>query len=90
MAFVITDACVKDFKCVEKCLKKSIHPTNKEDGWESVTQLFINPKRCTDCGTCASVCENGAIFPADELPEDKLQFKEINAAYFRKRVSPAA
>jgi len=89
MAYVITDACVKDFKCVEKCLKKAIHPTKNEEGWEAVPQLYINPKRCQDCGTCATVCVNNAIFPADELPDDKVQFKEINAAYFRKRASAA-
>ena len=31
-----------------------------------------------------SVCEAGAIFASDELPEDKVQFAESNAAYYRK------
>jgi hypothetical protein len=30
------------------------------------------------------VCENGALFTVDELPDDKKQFAEINAAYYRK------
>jgi ferredoxin len=41
-------------------------------------------ERCLDCGTCASVCEAGAIFGLDELPEDKVQFAETSAAYYRK------
>ncbi len=84
MPHVITDACTMDWKCAEVCQRKNIRPRKGEDGFENVKQLFINPKRCLDCGTCASVCEHGAIFQADELPEDKSHFAEINAAYFRK------
>jgi molybdopterin-binding protein len=83
MPFVITDLCVMDYKCVDSCQRKSIHPTKNENS-NGFKQLFINPKRCLDCGTCADVCENGAIFPMDELPPDKAQFAEINAAYYRK------
>ena len=84
MPHVITDACVKDWKCIAGCLKKAIHPRKEEAGADSVPQLYINPKKCTDCGTCLSVCENSAIFALDELPEDKVRFAEVNAAYYRK------
>lgn len=84
MPHVITDLCIKDWKCADVCQRKNIHPRRDEPGVDLVKQLFINPKRCLDCGTCASVCEQGAIFAIDELPEDKVQFAEINAAHFRK------
>ncbi len=83
MPSVITDACTKDFKCVAVCQRKNIRPRKDEPNSESVKQLFINPKRCLDCGSCISVCEAHAIFPIDELPPDKQHFAEINAAYFR-------
>jgi ferredoxin/flavodoxin---NADP+ reductase len=83
MPHVITDACTLDYKCAEACQRKNIHPKKGEE-LNGFKQLFINPKRCLDCGTCASVCEYNAIYAIDELPEDKLQFAEINAAYYRK------
>jgi len=83
MPHVITDACVMDYKCAEVCQRKNIHPRKNESA-NGFKQLFINPKRCLDCGTCASVCESGAIFAIDELPEEKMQFAEVNAAYYRK------
>ena len=84
MASVITDACKKDDKCVAVCQRKNIRPRKTDPDYESVKQLYINPKRCLGCGSCISVCEYHAIFPSDELPEDKKHFAEINAAYFRK------
>lgn len=84
MPHVITDLCTMDYKCAEACQRKNIHPRKSEGPVNGFKQLFINPKRCLDCGTCASVCEAGAIFATDELPEDKVQFAEINAAYYRK------
>lgn len=81
---VITDKCIKDFLCVAVCLKKAIHPKKDEAGGDSVKQLYINPKRCQSCGSCIAACESGAIFEYDELPDEKKQFAEINAAYYRK------
>lgn len=81
MAYVITDACTKDFVCVESCPTNSIHPTQDENA-DAVAQLFINPDECIDCGACASNCPAGAIFSAEELPADKADFVAKNAAYF--------
>jgi ferredoxin len=81
MAYVITDACTKDFVCVEGCATNAIHPTQEEDA-TNVTQLFINPDECIDCGNCAANCPSGAIFTVEELPADKAEFAEKNAAYF--------
>ena len=82
MAYIITDACTKDALCAEACPNESIHPTEGEDGFEEVTQLFINPEECIDCGACIEECPADAIFAEDELPEDKAEFVEKNAAYF--------
>ncbi len=84
MPSVITDACVKDDKCISVCQRKNIRPRKDDPNYATVKQFFINPKRCLDCGSCISVCEHNAIFPIDELPPDKVQFAEINAAYYRK------
>jgi NAD-dependent dihydropyrimidine dehydrogenase PreA subunit len=54
-----------------------------EAGADTVTQLFINPDECIDCGNCISICPSGAIFPIDELPDDKVGFAEKNAAHFQ-------
>jgi NAD-dependent dihydropyrimidine dehydrogenase PreA subunit len=84
MATVVTDACIKDYLCIAVCQRKCIHPRKDEEGADLVPQVYINPKKCLDCGSCIEVCESGALFTLDELPEDKQQFAEINAAYYRK------
>lgn len=81
MAYVITDACVKDFLCATECSTYAIHPTKDEPNADT-TQLFINPDECIDCGNCISICPSGAIYPLDELPADKADFAEKNAAHF--------
>jgi NAD-dependent dihydropyrimidine dehydrogenase PreA subunit len=43
-----------------------------EPAYETATQLYINQEECIDCGACISTCESNAIFPAEELPEDKM------------------
>jgi ferredoxin--NADP+ reductase len=84
MPHVIVDTCTKDMKCVAVCQRKNIHPREDEGNYASVKQLFINPKRCLDCGSCAAACETHSIYPKADLPPDKLQFAELNAAYYRK------
>ena len=80
---VITDKCIKDMLCVSVCQRKAIHPKTDEPGFADAKQLYINPKKCSNCGSCMSVCENEAIFAIEELPEELQQFAEINAAYYR-------
>ena len=82
MAYVITDACVKDFACVGECPSGAISPAQDDAAAATVPQLYINPDECIDCGNCASVCESNAIFPVDELPADKDEFADKNKAYF--------
>lgn len=82
MPYVITDSCTKDFVCVDACSTYAIHPAKDEAGADTVSQLFINPDECIDCGNCAPNCPSNAIFSIDELPADKAGFAEKNAAYF--------
>ncbi len=81
MAYVITDACTKDFVCASECATAAIAPAAAADA-AGVTQLFINPDECIDCGNCASVCPSNAIFSLDDLPADKAHFADKNKAYF--------
>ncbi|MGB8261991.1 MAG: ferredoxin family protein [Terracidiphilus sp.] len=82
MAYVITDACTKDFVCVAECATAAIAPAADDAAAASVSQLFINPDECIDCGNCASICPSSAIFAEDELPADKAEFARKNKAYF--------
>ena len=83
MAYVVTDACTKDFVCVAECATQAIAPQAEDPAAAAVSQVFINPDECIDCGNCANVCEQNAIFVADELPADKAHFVETNRAYFQ-------
>jgi NAD-dependent dihydropyrimidine dehydrogenase PreA subunit len=82
MAYVVTDACVKDFLCVPECSTAAIAPAEGDAAAATVSQVYINPDECIDCGSCVSVCPSNAIFPIDELPADKAEFAEKNKAYF--------
>ena len=82
MAYVVTDACVKDFVCVAECATGALQPMAGDANAGTVSQVFINPDECIDCGNCASICAQNAIFSIDELPAEKAEFAEKNRAYF--------
>jgi NAD-dependent dihydropyrimidine dehydrogenase PreA subunit len=82
MAYVVTDACIKDFVCVADCATAAIAPLEGDPKAGTVSQVFINPDECIDCGNCADVCAQNAIFPESELPAGKAGFAEKNRAYF--------
>ena len=83
MAYVVTDACVKDFVCVAECATAALQPTAGDPNAGTISQVFINPDECIDCGNCADLCAQNAIFAMDDLPADKAHFVEKNAAYFQ-------
>jgi ferredoxin len=65
-------------------LHSSKKSTSYEDGrpeFDKVSQLYIDPVECIDCGACVPVCPVSAIFPVDELPEKWRQYTELNAGY---------
>ena len=41
--------------------------------------LVIHPDECIDCALCEPECPVNAIFSEDDLPEDQMQFMELNA-----------
>ena len=75
MAFVIAEPCIgtKDTACVDACPVDCIHPkkgTTYDDGrpsFDEVSQLYIDPIECIDCGACVPVCPVSAIFAPDDL-----------------------
>ena len=84
MAYIICEPCIgtKDSACVDVCPVDCIHPRKDEGDFESATMLYIHPDECIDCGACVPACTSDSIFVADELPEDKKEFLEKNAAYY--------
>ncbi len=87
MAYVITDACTKDFVCVAECATASIAPAFDDPKAESVSQLFINPDECIDCGNCASLCAQQAIYALEGFAgTDQM----LLAAQFFQRARPHA
>jgi ferredoxin len=83
MAFIITESCTKDEKCVEVCPVDCIHPRKDEEKFADVAQLFIDPVNCIDCGACVPVCEFNAIFAEADLPENLAGFVAKNAEYYQ-------
>ena len=65
-----------------ECATSAIAPTTDDPKAGTVSQVFINPDECIDCGTCISVCAQNAIYSEEELPADKAHFAEKNKAYF--------
>jgi ferredoxin len=82
MAYIITDTCTKDALCVDACPVDCIHPKKDEPNFEELSQLYVNPVDCIDCGACVPVCPTNSIFPIDDLPADLSAFAEKNAAYY--------
>ena len=73
MAFIVTDSCIecKHTDCVEVCPVDCFY--------EGENFLVINPDECIDCGLCEPECPIEAIYADDELPENQIEFIEINA-----------
>jgi NAD-dependent dihydropyrimidine dehydrogenase PreA subunit len=82
MAYVVTDACTKDFVCVAECSTAAIAPMQSDPAAATVSQVYINPDECIDCGNCASICAQSAIYSEGELPAEKADFAAKNKAYF--------
>lgn len=82
MAYVVTDACVKDFLCVDECSTAAIAPSAADAAAGTVSQVFINPDECIDCGVCEPECPPEAIKPDTENGLEK--WMALNAEYSAK------
>jgi ferredoxin len=73
MTYVVIDNCNKCrfTDCVVVCPVDCFHVADD--------MLYIDPDECIDCGACVPECPVEAIYPEDELPEDKKEWIEINA-----------
>lgn len=73
MAFIVTESCIKckHTDCVEVCPVDCFY--------EGPNFLVIHPEECIDCALCEPECPVDAIFSEDELPDDQIDFIEINA-----------
>ena len=73
MAYVVTKSCFgcKYTDCVVVCPMECFH--------EGEQMLYIDPKECIDCGACVPECPVEAIFYEEQVPQDQLEFIELNA-----------
>lgn len=73
MTFVVTEPCIKckHTDCVEVCPVDCFH--------EGPNMLVIDPEECIDCSLCEPECPVTAIFADDDMPEDQMEFLELNA-----------
>ena len=73
MAYVVTESCIKCkyTDCVEVCPVDCFY--------EGPEFLVSHPDECIDCGLCEPECPIEAIFPDDEIPDNQIEFIEINA-----------
>ena len=79
MAYVITDACTKDFVCVAECATAAIAPQSTDDAAATVSQVYINPDECIDCGVCEPECPAEAI--VSDAKGDLESWLKLNAEY---------
>ncbi|MBC2589676.1 MULTISPECIES: FAD-dependent oxidoreductase [Rhodococcus] len=84
MSFVVTQPCCNDAACVQVCPVDCIRPTPDDPQFRSTEMLYIDPKSCIDCGACMEACPVEAIHHEDELPDDQVRYRDINAEYFER------
>src|SRR5690554_2879783 len=77
MTFVVTENCIKCkyTDCVDVCPVDCFH--------EGPNFLVIDPDECIDCTLCEPECPGEAIFSEDDLPEEHMEFLQINEGLSR-------
>lgn len=78
MTFVVTEPCIKckHTDCVDVCPVDCFR--------EGPNMLVIDPEECIDCNLCVPACPVDAIYAEDDLPEDQLDFIELNLRLAQK------
>ncbi len=73
MAFVVCEPCsdCKYTDCVVVCPMDCFY--------QDEAQLYIDPTECIDCDACRPECPVEAIFPDAQVPQQWVQFIQLNA-----------
>ena len=73
MTYVVTESCIrcKYTDCVDVCPVDCFR--------EGPNFLVIDPDECIDCTLCVAECPVEAIYAEDDVPENQLAFKVLNA-----------
>ncbi|CAN5635639.1 4Fe-4S binding protein [soil metagenome] len=73
MTYIVATPCVncKYTDCAAVCPVEAFH--------ETPDRLLINPDTCIDCDACLPECPVEAIFSDMSIPEEYLEWLEINA-----------
>jgi ferredoxin len=45
--------------------------------------MYVDPEGCIDCGACVPACTSDSIHALEDLPEDKKDFIEKNADFYK-------
>ena len=85
MAYVIAAPCIGDYSCVEICPVDCISPEPRDADFRTAEQLYIDPKRCIDCGVCVEACPVLAIYEDRNLPEKWRHYADVNREFFEHR-----
>jgi NAD-dependent dihydropyrimidine dehydrogenase PreA subunit len=83
MAYIITQPCIheKNKSCVDVCPVDCIY-----DESDAVDRMvYINPDECIDCGACESACPVTAIFEESAVPEEWIEYIELNQQWFEDK-----
>jgi ferredoxin len=82
VTFVIAEPCidVKDKSCIDECPVDCIY--------EGQRMLYIQPDECIDCAACEPVCPVEAIYVEEDLPDEWIDYTQLNADFFAELGSP--
>lgn len=88
MTYVITQACIqeKNKSCMEVCPVDCIY----EESDELDRMVYINSDECIDCGACESACPVNAIYEESAVPEEMIEFVELNQQWFEDKEATRA
>jgi len=77
MTHVVTESCIKCkyTDCVDVCPVDCFR--------EGPNMLVIEPDECIDCAVCIPECPVNAIYADVDVPQNQLQFIELNAELSR-------
>jgi ferredoxin--NADP+ reductase len=82
VTFVIAQGCCSDASCVAVCPVQCIRPRPGDPDFTTAEQLYIDADTCIDCGLCFDACPVSAVHSDADVPEELVDYLEINAEYF--------